>query len=154
MSIPRIPLHLQNADINKAAKTNPSYESFRPNIIHHSSYREMEGRAGVNDQNRVRRYLDGRLDFMWIANQIIDAIHNVEYNNVILPIEQALLSVVFPLKYAKMEPQQAELLTQLTASEKGALKALVEKQLADEQNWAAGQGGGSTPGSRLNNVGG
>lgn len=164
---PRVPLHLQNDAIAKAAKENSSYESFRPNVIHPmGQYGDSFGkeRAGIAAQFRVRRYPNGVLDIQWTGNQIIDAIHKVEFNGgtgdpnlgsaSILPLEAALLTVVFPAKYRKMEPQQAEILTQLSPSEKDMLKVFVESQLANEQAWNAGQGGGSVPGSRTRNVGG
>ena len=165
----RKPLHMQNADIAKAAKNaSPSWESFRPNIIHPTGAYRDEGmndqRATVAPEYRIRRYPNGQLDVMWTANQIIDAIHKAEYNGTtgdpnygsasLLPLEAALLTVVFPEKYRKMEPMQAEILTQLSDSEKDMVRAIVAKQLADESNWNAGQGGSSTPGSRPRNVGG
>lgn len=164
---PRMPLHLQNAEIAKAAKDNPSYESFRPNIINPTgNYRAdfPDVRATIHDQCRVRRYPNSQLDVMWTANQIIDAIHKVEFNGTtgdpnygsasLLPIECALLTVVFPAKYRKMEPAQAEILTQLTPSEKDQLRLVVLKQIQDEDNWNAGFGGGSDPMARPRNVGG
>jgi hypothetical protein len=164
----RMPLHMQNPDIAKAAvQENSSYESFRPNVVHPSgAYRDMEpgDRANIPEQYRIRRYPSGQLDAMWVANQVIDAIHKVEFNGTtgdpnlgsasLLPIECALLTVVFPAKYRKMEPQQAEIMTQLSATEKELVSAIVGKQMADEAGWNAGQGGGSVPGSRARNVGG
>lgn len=164
----RIPLHLQNADIAKAAaKGSDSYEAFRPNVVHQPRYANKdfeEERATVAPQNRMRRYPNGQLDVKWAANQIIDAIHATEFNGTtgdpnvgsasLIPLQVALLTVIFPAKYRKMEPMQAEILTQLSDTEKDMLSAIVNKQLADEQAWNAGQGGGSVPGARTRNVGG
>lgn len=163
---PRMPLHMQNTEIAKAAE-NKSYESFRPNVVHEPRYANkdmQEQRATVAPEFRMRRYPNGQLDVMWAANQIIDAIHAVEFNGTtgdpnygsasLIPLQAALLTVVFPAKYRKMEPMQAEILTQLSDTEKDMLSAIVDKQLADEQAWNAGQGGGSVPGSRTRNVGG
>lgn len=163
----RIPLHKQSAEIAKAARENPSFESFRPNVVHPTgAYREMEpgDRANIPEQYRVRRYPNGVLDFVWVANQIIDAIHKTEFNGTtgdpnlgsasLLPLEAALLTVVFPAKYRKMEPQQAEIMTQLSDSEKQKIAMIVLKQIEDENNWNAGFGGGSNPLARPRNVGG
>lgn len=151
---PRVPLNVQNPELAKSLHENASYESFRPNIVHPVQYKEMEDRATVAPEFRVRRYPNADLDVEWTANQIIDAMHDVEYNNVILPIQAALLTVVFPGKYRQMEPQQAEILTQLSASEKDAVKEFVEAQMKAELNWNAGVGGGSVPGRSKTNVGG
>lgn len=151
---PKIPLNMQSAEIAKAAAKNTSYESFRNNVIHPTGgYREMEpgDRANIPEQYRVRRYPSGELDHKWMANQIIDAIHKVEFNGKtgdpnygsasLLPLEAALLTVVFPATYRKMEPMQAEILTQLSDTEKEMLAALVTKQMVDEGSWSAGFGG-------------
>lgn len=161
------PLHLQSEEMAKAFRKNPSYESFRPNIHLQGGYNEMKpgDRADIPEQFRIRRYPNGMLDFMWTANQIIDAIHKLEYNGTtgdpnrgsasLLPIECALLTVVFPgTKYEQIDPMQATTLAQLSESEKDKLRMIIEKQLADEDNWNAGFGGGSDPGSRPRNVGG
>lgn len=161
----RKPLHMQSPEIAKAAvQSNHSYESFRPNIVHPTgAYNDMEpgARANIPEQYRVRRYPSGELDYKWMANQIIDAIHKVEFNGktgdpnygsaALLPLECALLTVVFPGKYRKMEPMQAEILTQLSNSEKEVLSAMVGKQMVDEGDWNAGFGG---IGTRPRNVGG
>jgi hypothetical protein len=124
----------------------------------------QEQRATIAPEFRIRRYPNGQLDAKWVANQIIDAIHAMEFNGTtgdpnlgsasLLPLQAAMLTVVFPAKYRKMEPMQAEIMTQMSDSEKEMVAALVEKQVADEQAWNAGQGGGSVPGSRTRNVGG
>jgi hypothetical protein len=155
MSISRIPLHLQNPDIAKAARDkNPSFETFRPNEIHPVSYKEMEDRPGLGQAYRVRRHPDGTLDYKWLANQIIDAMRQAEYNGVILPVQAALLTVVFPLKYRKMEPQQAEILTKLTPSEKELVRHIVEAHEREVLNYNAGQGGSAIPGMHKPDAGG
>jgi len=167
---PRMPLHFQNAEIAKAAKDNPSYESFRPNVVHPTgSYNTgmtsgNDQRASIAPQSRVRRYPSGELDIPWTANQIVDAIHKLEYNGgtgdpnygsaSLLPLEEALLTVVFPMKYRKMEPMQAEILTQMSDSEKDAIRTFINAQFAAEENWNAGQGGGAVSGRMRRNVGG
>ena len=164
---PRIPLHIQHPQLKKSYQKNESYESFRPNIVHGSGhYNDMQpgARADIPEQFRIRRAPSGELDYKWVANQIIDAIHKLEFNGQtgdpnygsasLLPLEVALLTVVVPEKYRKMEPMQAEIMTQLSASEKDVLRAMVAQQIANENNWNAGFGGGAVPGSRPRNVGG
>ena len=58
------------------------------------------------------------------------------------------------MKFRKMEPQQAEVLTQLSDTEKRVIAAFVEQQIANENNYNGGAGGGAVPGSRPKNVGG
>lgn len=160
----RIPLHWQNPEIRKA-EARPSMETFRPNITHESKYQKFgPEHSTISQEYRVRRYPNGLLDLQWTANQIVDAIHKLEYNGTtgspntgsasLLPVEAALLTVVFPQKYRETEPQQAEILTQLSDSEKMQLRAFIEKQMADEASWNAGFGGATVPGSRVRNVGG
>ena len=144
--LPRVPIHLQNSDVSKAfAKKNPSYESFRPNIIREAEYRKMTGRAndGMSAAYRVRRYPNGELDYVWVKDQIVNAIHKMSFNGDVLPIEQALLNVVLPDKYPIMEPQMAEIRTQLSSTEKKTLRALVMQHLLEEANYNAGHGGGN-----------
>ena len=144
--LPRVPIHLQNSEVSKAFKPkNPSYESFRPNIMHESDYKKMTGRSndGMSAAYRVRRYPNGELDYQWVANQIIDALHKMRFNGDVLPVELALLTVILPKKFPMMEPQMAEIRTQLSSTEKRNLKALVEKHMMEEANYNAGSGGGN-----------
>jgi hypothetical protein len=158
-----MPLHFQNPDVKKAAKQNPSYESFRPNIIHPSGqYREMEDRAGIVPNYRIRRYPNGLLDYRYVVNQILECIRRLEVgadsgdhnigSGALLPIEAALLTVILPEKYRKTEPMQAEILTQLSDTEKEKIRAIVVHELMDIANWNAGRGGG-VPGTMPNNTG-
>lgn len=153
--ISRIPLHLQNPDIAKAAKNaSPSYETFRPNEVHPVQYHEMEDRSSLGQNNRIRRYPNGELDFKWVMNQLVDALRDASYNHILLPIQAALLTVVLPLKHRKMEPQQAEILTKLSDSEKNVIRIMLEAHEREVDNWNAGQGGGSVPGRHKTDVGG
>lgn len=166
---PRFPLHLQSKEFSKAAKNeaSPSYETFKPNITHPSGQygsHMQENRATVQDQYRMRRYPNGQLAYDWAAQQIVDAIRAIGFNGTtgdpntgsasLTPIQVALLTVVFPAKYRETEPMQAEILTQLSDSEKEALAMLVAQQLESEGNWNAGFGGGSNPGTKQRDVGG
>lgn len=165
---PRMPLHTQNPDIAKAASQgSPSYESFRPNITHPSGQygsHMTENRATVQEQYRVRRYPNGQLDLKWTANQIIDAIRNLGFNGTtgdpnegsagLTPLTAALLTVVFPMKFRKTEPMQAEILTQLSKTEKEQLAMIVAQHLESVSGWNAGFGGGSNPGAKITDVGG
>lgn len=142
----RIPLHMQNPDIVKGKK-NPSYESFRPNNIHPVNYDKIDsGHVSTHAMSHMRRYPDGTLDMMWAMNTILDAIKTAEQGYPLTPLEESFLTVVFPLKFRKVEPQQAEIRTQLSRTEKRALKELVEAQIIEELNYNAGRGGGSAAG--------
>lgn len=142
---PRKPLHWQEGGMEKAIPKNESYESFRPNMIHPPNYEMMKDRAndGMSVAARIRRYPNGELDFNWTLNHIVQAIHSAESHGFLYPLEMAMLTVVFPTKYRFVEPQEAEIRTQLSKTEKDTLRALVAKQLGDEANWSAGIGGGN-----------
>lgn len=152
---PRVPLHFQNTEIAKAAsKGSDSYETFRPNQIHNVQYREMEDRTDLGGQNRIRRYPNGNLDYDYVKNQLVDTFRKLNYGEPILPVEAALLTVIFPLKFRKMEPQQAEIMTQMSKTEKATVVAMFEAWLKEVENNSAGAGGGSVPGRNLTDVGG
>lgn len=141
MSYVRVPLHKQNSDIAKAAeKKNASYESFRPNIIHGTNYKTMEDRPTMQPEARVRRYPNGELDYKWVVGKIVDTILDLEFNAIITPLDAALLTVVFPTKIRKMEPQQAEIITQLSTTEKERVAAMVESVLHDQEVWGRFRG--------------
>ena len=140
------PLHMQNTDLAKSSMANPSYESFRPNVIHEPQYVEMDDRSSTHAMSMMRRYPNGELDYQWAVGVIMDAIHKAERNMYLTPVEEALLTVVFPLKFKITEPQQAEIRTKLSSTEKSDLKEIVEAQIKEELNYNAGRGGGSVPG--------
>lgn len=146
---PRVPLHWQNTDITKADSKykNPSYESARPNQIHESNYEAMDERpSSMHDQSRIRRNVNGELDYNWVMNTILDSIHKAETGTYLTPIEESLLTVFFPLKFSKVEEAQSEIRTQLSRTEKKYLKEMLEAHLKEELNYNAGRGGGSVPG--------
>lgn len=148
-----MPLNFQDHFIEKAVdKTSPSY---RETIHHPVNYKEMEGRPTTHAMSRIRRFTDGKLDFNWAAQTIIDAIHKAEYNGYLTPLEESLIAAVFPLKFKKTEVAQGEIRTQLSRSEKEYLKEYVNSHLKEELNWNAGRGGGSVEGRKrtINGVG-
>ena len=142
----RKPLNMQPEFMAKARKTNPSYESFRPNEIHQSEYKAMDDRPTTSDVSRLRRYPDGKLDFENTVAKIMGALSKAEAEGYLTPLEESLLTVVFPLRFRKTEPQQAEIRTQLSRSEKDFLKEMVEARIKEQNNWSAGRGGGSVEG--------
>jgi len=142
----RIPLHMQNTEIAKAVKKNPSYESFRENEIHKPQYSSMEDRPSTVEMSRMRRYPNGQLDMGWAARAVCNSIHAAERGENLTPLEESLLTVLFPIKFRKVEPAQAEIRTQLSKTEKKYLRELVEAWLKEELNWNSGLGGGSVPG--------
>lgn len=144
---PRVPLHMQSQDVAKARTSNPSWESFRPNQIHAPEYRyQGDDRPNTHMMSVMRRAPDGQLDLEWAKNMVLEAIHGAETPHGLQPVHAALLTVVFPDASANMEPMQADMMTRLSASEKRAVRALVEAHIAEEMNWNAGRGGGSTSG--------
>jgi hypothetical protein len=152
MNIPRIPLHVQNPDLVKATgqQVNPSYEAFAPHQRFKPAYKELgPDRPSTHAMSMIRRNPDGTLDYEWAKNVVIDAVHNAATPHSILPVHLALLQVVLPDKFRNMEPQQATILTQLSDSEKSKVREMVEAQLREEENWNAGQGGGSVPGRHI-----
>ena len=146
----RVPIHLQNNDLSKAvAKKNPSYESFRENVIHKPQYSDMgSDRPSTHGMSRIRRYVNGELDYNWAMLLVVDAIHKAENGMYLTPLEESMLTVIFPVRFNKIEPAQAEINTQLSRTEKNYLKDLVTAHLKEELNWNAGRGGGSVDGRK------
>lgn len=144
----RVPLHLQNPGIRKAGpQRNASWESFGPHQQHKVEYNyQGQNRPNTHMMADFRRYPDGKLDFEWAKNVVLDAVHNLSYPHALRPIHQAMLTVVFPERFRMMEPKLADLRTQLSAAEKTKLRDIVEAQLLEEENWNAGGGGGSVDG--------
>ena len=143
---PKIPLHVQNADVAKAAKAAPN-PSYRTHLIHESKYQTQgNDRPNTHMMSIIRRYPDGSLDMEWAKNMVIDAVHGLAYPHTLRPIHHALLTVIFPDRFQTMEPMQADLMTQLSSTEKTKLAGIVENQLLEEENWNAGMGGGSVDG--------
>lgn len=143
---PRVPLNMQKGGIEKAVKKNPSYESARDNQIHKPQYQEMKDRPGISEQSRVRRYPNGELDYRWVMNTVVDAIHKAEAGMYLTPVEESLLTLFFPLKFKKVEAAQAEIRTQLSKTEKAYLEEMIERHIKEEMNYNAGRGGGSVEG--------
>jgi hypothetical protein len=143
---PKIPLTVQYPGLAKAIGENPSYESFRENVIHPANYSNMEGRPSTHGMSRIRRYPNGRLDFVWAANLVINAVKQAEKNEPMTDLEESFLTVLFPVKFSKKEPAQAEINTQLSSGEKEHLREYVTAHFAEELSYNAGQGGGSVPG--------
>ena len=143
---PRMPLFVQNPELAKALRNqvNPSYESFKPHQDHKVQYRDMEDRPGTHHMSVIRRNPDGTLDFKWAKNMVIDAIHKAQMGTVSLtPFESALLTILMPDVFRLVEPKMAEIMTQLSKTEKTIIQAMVLSHLKEEENWNAGQGGGS-----------
>lgn len=140
----RMPLHIQNPALIKATgqQVNPSFESFGPHTRHKVGYKlEPETRPNTHAMSIIRRGPDGKLDFDWAKNMVLDALHNMAFPENLRPIHMALLTVVFPDKFQTMEPMQAAILTQFGDTEKTQVRKMVEAAVAEEKNWNAGLGG-------------
>jgi len=144
----RVPIHVQDPSLAKAnSHKNPSYESFRPHQVHNVEYKyQGEDRPNTHMMSVMRRNPDGSLDYEWAKNMVVDAIHGMSFPHALRPIHHALLTVCFPDKYRGMMPQEADLKTQLSASEKARVRDMVEEHLLEEENWNVGGGGGSVAG--------
>ncbi len=145
-NLPRVPLTMQG--IRKAGpQNNPSWESARRHQIHNPEYNyQGQDRPNTHMMSIIRRNPDGTLDYQWAKNMVLDAVHNLSYPHSLLPIHRALLTVIFPDRQRAMEPMQADLMTQFSDTEKARVRQIVESQLDEEENWNAGNGGGSVEG--------
>lgn len=155
-NLPRVPLHVQDPAFAKSQEKNPSYESFRENLQHKPQYRgDMnDTRNTMQDRYLIRRLPSGQLDMLWTANQILLAIKRAEFGEPMTRVEQSLLTVVLPIRFRLVEPQQAYVDTKLSDSERDMLQEYVVAKLKEIDNWSAGFGGGSTPGRTRTDVGG
>jgi len=148
----RMPLHLQNPALIKAtgAQVNPSWESFRPHHTHNINYETQKwpDRPNTHAMSVMRRYADGKLDLQWAKNMVLDAIKgsSFEGGGAERPVQMALATLILPEKIREVEPRQAEIMTQMSATEKQQVRTLVLAQLAEEENWNAGVGGDSVEG--------
>lgn len=152
LNIPRVPLHMQNNGLAKSsAKANPSFESFRDHVIHKPEAKAIgDSHVTTHQMSLIRRYADGRLDFDWAKNMVLDAIHNLSYPHALQPLQRALLTILFPDKYkGEMSPQEANMKTQFSNTEKAAVRAMVAAALLEEENWNAGAGGSSIEGRHI-----
>lgn len=147
----RKPLHMQSDSVRKAAQSNPSWESFRAHRTHPEGEYKYQGddRPNTHMMSVIRRYPNGELDYSWAVNMVLDAVHNLNYPGGLSTVQQALVTVVFPDKLREMEPMQANLMTQFSASEKQRVRKMVEERLKEEENWNAGRGGGSVEGRHV-----
>lgn len=143
---PRKPIHMQDSELSKAYK-NPSFESFRDNEIHESGYKEMENRPSTHAMASMRRYPNGELEYQWAVAVIMDAVHKAERGMYLTPLEESMISIVFPeYKVDAAEAAIAEVRTKLSDTEKDNLRMMVEAQLKEEFNYNAGLGGSSVTG--------
>jgi len=147
----RLPLWIQDPRLIKATgqQVNPSWESAQPHQRFVPQYKGMDDRPSTHAMATIRRNPDGTLDYEWAKNMVIDAVHNSAQPYALLPIHLALLTVMYPQRFRNMEPQQAEILTQFSPSEKDKVRQLVEAQLREEENWNAGLGGSSVEGRHV-----
>lgn len=102
-----------------------------------------------------RRYTNGVLDLEEAAQKVVSAIHILKQDSVpLLPQDALALVAVFPnvpAIYAcavgmGIIPEQAMMLARLAPFEVNAIQNRVAAHLKEEENWNAGQGGGSIPG--------
>lgn len=141
---PKVPIFIQNPKIVKSFKS-PSYRISR---VHHLQYRDMEDRPGISKDSIMRRYPDGRLDYQWAKNMVVDALHNLSTSHALQPLQRAVLKMVLPEIKIDILPSQANLMTKLSQSELDNLRKLVRQHMEEEENWNAGRGGSNVPSTR------
>jgi hypothetical protein len=141
---PRVPLHVQQPSLQKAASRTSS-ETFRENRVFEPDYRMQKypQRPTTSDISRIRRNPDGSLDYQWARSAVIAAINNLQFEHSMTPLEEALVTIMYPEKIRMMEPAIAELRTQLSNTEKTKLRAMIKEDLIEMENWNAGSGGGN-----------
>lgn len=141
---PRIPLHVQSPDLAKA-QSRTSSETFRENRVFEPGYQHQTypERPTTHALSLIRRNPDGTLDFEWARKIVIQAINDMHYEHALTPLQQALVTIMYPEKVRFMEPAIAELRTQLSNSEKTKLRAMIKEDLIEMENWNAGHGGGN-----------
>lgn len=162
-NLPKVPVRLleHNQELIKAqegpAGQRQGATDFSEDIAHaeisgvQNTYRTPIERANGNPI--FRRYVDGRLDVSYAADKIIDALHRVKNSGGVDQLnteEKVALSVLFPLQFdfvpASMTQFVASVNLRLAPFEVEQLRQFVASHLAEELNWNAGIGGGSTAG--------
>lgn len=114
------------------------------------SYRTPHDR--VNGSKMFRRYLDGRLDMEHACGTVIDAIHRYKQKDIPVGTQECVaLQAIFPGHFDKdVDPMMAASVAavnlDLVPEETAMIRIKVAAHLAEEMNWNAGMGGGSTPG--------
>lgn len=96
-----------------------------------------------------RRNPNGDLDFENAKHVVIDLIHKVADKSPMTPIEEAVLSVVFPTVFsfldARLLDSTARVTLRIAPWEVAQLRVMVMSHLAAEKNYSGGFGGGSDP---------
>lgn len=160
-NLPRVPVRFvsHNQDLVKAqagqshASTDYSEDvtvaTVQPGVV--PSYRTPADRVCGNEF--FRRYTNGMLDMSYACGKITTALRAVRDCggvDCLTSEDKVVLSVLFPLSFdevsASMVDHVARVQLRLTPAEVTAIRMKVAAQLAEELNWNAGLGGGSTRG--------
>jgi len=144
----RVPLNLRR-DPDTVAKSTSTETSFRDGVTHKTEVRspQIDGVDRNEGCTPLRRYPNGKLDFKYVANQIIDTLHKLQDGGNLTSFEKAMLVSILPGKFeGLMDKRLAGVHARMTDEEKIAVALLVNAHLQEEVNWNAGRGGGSVPG--------
>lgn len=153
MSDSKMPLHIQKALSGGSPEEQlTDYRPTEPMVTVtsgvHSSHRTPSDRAHGNDT--FRRYADGTLDIEYAKHKVLDMVHKVRDKHPLNNIEQCILTCCFPEAFYYMDPDVAAniraIALRVTPREMLAIAMAVSSHLAEEMNYNAGKGGGSTPG--------
>lgn len=156
-TLPRKPVHLNPHNDELLAKADvgqvrggTDYENNVTTISMRAipqTYRTPIGR--VNGNEMFRRYLNGNLHVDYCVQKVIEAIHNVKVGIVLSPEDRAVLVSMFPVSFGgddAMAEAVSRVNIRISPMERELIQQRVAAHLAEEINWNAGLGGGSTSG--------
>lgn len=164
MTFPRLPVRFvpANEELLKAqyagsesGTTDAGVNETVPVARMEPSYRTAPDRISGNEM--FRRYPNGMLDVDHAKHQVIDALHKVKDKGPLNSMEVVALSVLFPDLFADhfgvVDSATIDAVRRvqlkLHPEETMAIAAAVAGHLAEEENYNAGQGGGSVPGRHI-----
>lgn len=162
-NLPRVPVRFleHNQEMIKAQEGLAGQQEGATDYSEDNAYAEISGvqpsyRVPVERANGnpiFRRYVNGSLDIRYAADKVIDALHRVRNSGGVDQLnteEKTALSVLFPMQFdfvpSGMTQAVAAVHLRLSPLEVDQIRHYVSSHLAEEMNWNAGRGGGSTPG--------
>jgi hypothetical protein len=99
-----------------------------------------------------RRYPNGSLDYDYARDKVVDMVHKFKVGSVPLGHEEMLcMQVLFPHSFGDaggmgMAASIAVVSLRVSEAEQEIVRRMVAGHLLEEENWNAGNGGGSVPG--------
>lgn len=146
-----VPMHLVKSKEQAGKATSYKGTSYQSGKRFGVFYRDQYTDHTIAPRNAgcqcLRRYPNGILDYRYVADQIIDAMHKVKDGGVLTELEKAILCLVLPKEFSSLVDEKiAQTMTRLSNDERLVLASLVSAHLLEELNWNAGRGGGSVLG--------